>query len=91
MANPLLNEEEIYKKIQDENISIHPLVWDLLSHHIGNDLHMISLILGSAVLPANNDPKPVSVEHAKKLYEKVFAIQKFLKKLREATRKEKGF
>ena len=91
MANPLLNEEEIYKQIQDENISIHPLVWELLSHHIGNDLHMINLILGSAVLPAHNDPKPVSVELAQKIYEKVLAIQKFLKKLREATRREKGF
>lgn len=91
MAKPLLNEDELYKKIEDEKIEIHPLVWELISHHIGNDLHMINLILGQAVLPAKDDPKPISVENARKIYEKVISVQGFIKKLRNATRKNKGF
>lgn len=91
MANPLLNEDKIYEKIKNNNITIHPLVWELMSHHVGNDLHIINLILGPAILPAKGDPKPISVEHAKKIYEKVLTVQKFMKKLSDATKKEKGF
>lgn len=91
MANKLSNEDEIYKKIHNENITVHPLIWELITHHIGNDLYMINLILAPAILPAKNRAKPISVEHAKKIYEKMLAIQKFLKELAAATKREKGF
>lgn len=47
MANPLRNEEEIYRKIKEENLFIHPLVWNLIDHHLRNDLQLISLAMGS--------------------------------------------
>lgn len=38
--------EELLKKISDENITIHPVVWDILTHVIGNRAYAIILILG---------------------------------------------
>lgn len=43
MANPLRDEEKIYERIKRENITVHPLVWELISHHIRNDIYLISL------------------------------------------------
>ncbi len=47
MANPLPNEEEIYQKIEQENLSVHPLIWNLINHHIRNDLQAISMAAAS--------------------------------------------
>ena len=90
MANPLPNEAELYKRIEKENISIHPIVWELLSHHLGNDLYMISMIIESTVLNKIK-PKPITTEDARKVLDKVMVIKDFLTKLRKATKKEAGF
>ena len=45
MGNPLSNEEQIYSLIEQEKVYIHPLFEELLSHHIGNDLHIIMLTI----------------------------------------------
>lgn len=81
MANPMPGEEEIYEKIKKENITVHPLVWQLLEHHINNDLYMINLIIGSAGL----DEEPLSEENAKKLINHTKAIKDFLDRLWQAT------
>ena len=47
MANPLVNEREIYKKIKDEGIVVHPVVWELVNHHVRNDLYLVSIAVGS--------------------------------------------
>lgn len=47
MANPLGNEKEIYKKIKDEDIVVHPVVWELVNHHVRNDLYLVSIAAGS--------------------------------------------
>lgn len=77
MSNPLPNEAEIYKKIKDGNINIHPLLMELLEHHIGNDVYMINLIIGSTVL----DGEPLSVENAKKILGHCDQIKDILEKL----------
>lgn len=82
MANPLPNEQEIYEKIKKENITIHPLVWQLLDHHINNDLYMINLIIGSTTL----DEEPLSKENAKKVLNHTEAIKGFLDKLEKTTK-----
>ncbi|MEM7816825.1 MAG: hypothetical protein QXZ20_02840 [Candidatus Aenigmatarchaeota archaeon] len=43
MANPLANEKEIYEKIEKEKLTIHPIIWELINHHIRNDLNYIIL------------------------------------------------
>lgn len=82
MANPLSNEQEIYERIKKENITVHPLIWELINHHIGNDLYMINLIIGSTVLGGES----LSEENAKKVIKHSRQIQNFLDKLAEATK-----
>lgn len=47
MANPLPEEGKIYEKIKKENIRLNPLLWELISHHIRNDIYLISLSIDS--------------------------------------------
>lgn len=82
MANPLPNEQEICERIKKENLTIHPLIWQLIEHHINNDLHMINLIIGSTVL----DSEPLSEENAKKIINHSQAIKDFLDKLWRLTK-----
>ena len=83
MANPMNEEEEIYKKIREQNITIHPLVWELIDHHISNDLYIINIILGSTIL----DGQPFSEENAKSILAHSKAIKDFLTKLGKETKK----
>ncbi len=53
MANPLPQEEKLYEKIAQENISIHPLVWELIDHHIRNDLQVIAVAISNILLLPN--------------------------------------
>jgi len=82
MANPLPNEQEIYEKIKKENITIHPLVWQLIEHHINNDLYMINLIIGSTVLGG----EVLSEENARKVIKHSNEIKDFLERLWKATK-----
>lgn len=82
MSNPLPNEREIYEKIRNGNLSIHPLIWQLLEHHIGNDVFMINLIIGSTVL----DGEALSVENARKILNHCQQIKELLDKLDKLTR-----
>lgn len=82
MSNPLPNEREIYEKIRNQKLSIHPLIWQLLEHHIGNDVFMINLIIGSTVL----DGEALSVENAKKILNHCEQIKDLLNKLGKLSR-----
>jgi len=86
MANPLPEEQEIYERIKKENIIIHPLVWELINHHIRNELHMINLIIGSTAL----DGEVLSEENARKVLKHSKAIQEFFDELWKVTEKEQG-
>lgn len=77
MANPMPNEQEVYERIKKEKISIDPLIWQLMEHHITNDVYMINLIIGSTVL----DGVSLSEENAKKILNHTKAIKDFLEKL----------
>lgn len=37
--------EELFKKIEDNNITVDPVVWDLMGHVLGNRIYSITLIL----------------------------------------------
>ena len=45
MANKLVDEDRIFQLIEKGEATIHPEVWKLLSHHIGNDLQAIYISL----------------------------------------------
>jgi hypothetical protein len=84
MANPMSNEHLVYEKIKSENSVIPPFIWDLINHHINNDLYMINLIIGTTVL----DGEPLSEKDGQKVIDHVNAIKDFLIKLEEATRQK---
>ena len=88
MCKPLNNEREIYEKITKEKLVIPSTVWQLLDHHLGNDLYIITLIAGLHVTGEIQEPIPP--EEGKKIIEHCQEISLFLKKLREATNKPKA-
>jgi hypothetical protein len=90
MANPLPNEEALYQKIEKENLTVHPVIWDLLSHHIGNDLYVVAIIIGGTVLNSVN-PRPLTQEEAETINQRVASVKTFMDRLRKVTRKEAGF
>ena len=85
MGNPLSNEKELYERVAKENMSIPPIVWALIDHHIGNDVFSISLIAGTHV---TGEKEPIPIEDGEKIVNHCEAIRLFLKKLREATKKQ---
>lgn len=84
MANPLSDEAQIFEKIKKENIKVPLLVWQLIDHYIGNDVHAMQFIVGSHIV--GDDPEPIPVEHGKKILHHCNEVRKFLIKLKEATR-----
>jgi hypothetical protein len=88
MCNPLINEEKIYEVLEKEHLGVSSLIWQLIDHHIGNDLYIISLIAGSHVIGKDKDPIPV--EQGEKIIKYCEEINRFFKKLREVTNKPKA-
>lgn len=83
MSNPMREEEQIYKQIREQNVTIHPLVWELIDHHISNDLYIINIILGSTIL----DGQSFTKENAESVLAHSKAIKDFLIKLGKETKK----
>ena len=86
MANPLSDEAKIYEKIKKENIKVHPIVWQLLDHYIGNDLQVMQFIAGSYVVSAK--PEAIPPEDGQKILGCCDEIRKFLRKLKDATKRD---
>lgn len=38
--------EELLEKIKNENITIHPTVWELMNHVLGNRIYALELTIG---------------------------------------------
>ena len=53
MANPLPNEEDIYQKIETQNLKIDSSIWELIDHHIRNDLQVIAVAISNILLLPN--------------------------------------
>lgn len=84
MANPLSNEKELYERIEKDKLSIPSAVWQLMEHHLGNEVYAISLIAGTHV--TGEDKEPIPVNEGEKIVKHCEEIRQFLKKLREATK-----
>jgi len=81
MANPLTNEKELFEKIEKDKLTIPAPIWQLLTHHIGNDLYAIQMIVGNYV--TGPDKEPIPPEAGQKIINHVSALQGFLNKLAE--------
>ena len=81
MANPLPYEDENYETIKKNKFAVPREVWKLIAHHIGNDVNIIQLIIGSHTI--GPDSEPIPLEDAKKILNHCDAIRRFLSKLRK--------
>ena len=84
MANPLSNEKELYEKIEKNKLTIPQPFWELIDHHLGNDVYAISLIVSSHITGEEKEPIPVA--DGDKIIKHVEGIRAFLKKIREASK-----
>ncbi|MFA4889431.1 MAG: hypothetical protein WC628_07665 [Candidatus Omnitrophota bacterium] len=84
MARPLAGEAALYKKIEKEKLTIPDPIWELIDHHLGNDLYAISLIAGSHVM--GEDKEAIPEEDGEKIINHIEGMRVFLNKLRYITR-----
>ncbi|MBF0122781.1 MAG: hypothetical protein HQL21_05165 [Candidatus Omnitrophica bacterium] len=68
---------------ENKDLLLHPLVRDLFTHYIGNDLHIINLCVSFYLDPL--DEKPLALEDAKKILPCTITMRQFLDRLREVT------
>ena len=83
MANPLPHEKEIYEKIAKEKLTIPQPIWELLDHHIGNDLYAIFAIVG--LYTSGEDKESIPPAEGEKIIKHGEAIKTLLNKVKEAT------
>jgi acyl carrier protein len=72
-----------------DDIPLHPILREMFTHYIGNDVYMITLIVGNDIDPI--DPQPVSLEHTRKVITHTRSIKEFMEKLRIATSRQKDY
>jgi hypothetical protein len=87
--NASKEEGQRLEKIKNENMVVPPIVKSLIEHFINNDLNIIGLIVQDYLDPA--DPKPIILDHAKKIYGASSSMTLVLEKLRKATQGDVGF
>lgn len=80
MANPLSNEQSLYERIKNENITVDPLIWDTMYHYLGDYVSAISFI---ALISVDTN-EPVSIEDAKKILEYTEKIIETVRKILHA-------
>jgi len=69
-----------------DNIPLHPIIREMFTHYIGNDVYAINLIVGCYV--DQQDPEPIPLEDVQKIINRTRAIREFMDKLRGATSHE---
>lgn len=66
-----------------EHIPLHPIIREMLTHYIGNDVYMINLMVEDSIDPI--EPHPVSCEITQRILKHTHTIGEFMERLREAT------
>lgn len=72
-----------------ENIPLHPIIREMFTHYIGNDVYMINLLVWDTIDPV--EPHRLSLEITKKVLNHTHSIKEFMERLREATSKKEDF
>jgi len=71
-----------------DDIPLHPVLREMFTHYIGNDVYTITLIVGDTIDPI--DPKPISLELTQKVLKHIQSIREFMERLRIATSQEEN-
>jgi len=69
-----------------ESIPLHPILREMFTHYIGNDVYGINLIVGCYVDLEN--PEPIPLEDVQKITNHTRTIKEFMNRLKEATSHE---
>ena len=85
----IVNENKRLEKIKEEDLNIPPVLREIVSHHIGNDLYGINVVVSFHLDPQGEEPIPL--EHAQHILNYTQAMRSFLDKLRVATHREVGY
>jgi len=67
-----------------EDIPLHPVIRELFTHYVNNDLNIINLAASVCIM----DSEPVPLAHIQKILGYTRMIREFLDKLRQATFQE---
>lgn len=76
-------------RIKNDHLLIHPVVRELVTHHTGNDIYGINLVVSFYLDPAG--PEPIPVEDARKILVYTASLRAFMAKLRQATHRDVGY
>ena len=68
-----------------EDIPLHPVVREMLTHYIGNDTQVINFMIGTYI--EMDEPMAVPKEVIPKVLAQTESLKEFMEKLREATYK----
>ncbi|MCX7926972.1 MAG: hypothetical protein N2606_02420 [Candidatus Omnitrophica bacterium] len=79
----LTSKDNLFFPQLADNIPLHPILREMFTHYIGNDVYMINLIVEDSIDPVC--PVPVSLEKTKKILQHTRTIKEFINKLREVT------
>ena len=79
MANSIRTEDKLYKILKDEKVKVHPIIWELLNHHIRNDLYVITGITEDFF----DKKEPLTEEKKDKIFQRIKNIASLMKKLQE--------
>lgn len=69
-----------------DDIPLHPILREMFTHYIGNDVYMINLIVRDSMDPL--EPKDISLESTRKILSHTRTIKEFMERLRIATSQE---
>ncbi len=71
------------QKIKKEDVHLHPLINELFTHYISNDIYGINMIVCFYLDPL--DENPVPVEDAEKILGKIATMKQFMDQLSQRT------
>lgn len=80
MANPMPNEDKLYQVLKDENAEVHPIIWQILDHHIRNDLFVIMAVIEDS----SGKNQRLTGKKKKKIFQRIKNITSIIEKLKRA-------
>ncbi|MCK5581451.1 MAG: hypothetical protein KAJ18_09290 [Candidatus Omnitrophica bacterium] len=79
---------EDLEKLKSDDMKLHPIIKELFTHYLGNDVYGINMIACFHLDPLG--PEPIPVENTQKILDKTRTMKQFLDRLSKATNQEVG-
>lgn len=82
----VVTDKDAYFPELGDSLPLHPVIIEMLTHYIGNDVYMINLAVKDSIDPL--DPRPLSIGVNQKILGHTRSIKEFMERLRIATTQE---